>query len=239
MLALSPGRGQRRGRHSPLSAHMAVLPCRKCGALTSSAAIECPHCGSRQESTLPASLPPFFAHVRKGLLMASLLLAITSTVSWGGAYLDRARSEEHARLRAAEAVEAQKRERYRVQMAAKADSLQAAMPRRRHRTANSQQLREALGVVAVYGTDSIAQRWISSARAELIRRDRAAAAVEARRVRARSKRPPPVQAAAGPAEVQPYPVSAPVRSSGSVQVRGYYRKDGTYVRPHSRRRPRN
>jgi hypothetical protein len=46
-----------------------------------------------------------------------------------------------------------------------------------------------------------------------------------------------------------YPASATTRpsydtpgrstsSSGSVHVRGYYRKDGTYVRPHTRSRPR-
>lgn len=32
-------------------------------------------------------------------------------------------------------------------------------------------------------------------------------------------------------------VTAPPTSSGDVQVRGYYRKDGTYVRPHTRSRP--
>jgi hypothetical protein len=31
---------------------------------------------------------------------------------------------------------------------------------------------------------------------------------------------------------------APSYGSGSVNVRGYYRKDGTYVRPHTRSRPR-
>lgn len=29
----------------------------------------------------------------------------------------------------------------------------------------------------------------------------------------------------------------PTNTGGSVQVKGYYRKDGTYVRPHTRRRP--
>jgi len=28
-------------------------------------------------------------------------------------------------------------------------------------------------------------------------------------------------------------------SGGTVQVKGYYRKDGTYVRPHTRRKPRS
>ena len=32
--------------------------------------------------------------------------------------------------------------------------------------------------------------------------------------------------------------SPPTNSGGTVQVRGYYRKDGTYVRPHTRRAPR-
>ncbi|MBC7933521.1 MAG: thermonuclease family protein [Rubrivivax sp.] len=32
--------------------------------------------------------------------------------------------------------------------------------------------------------------------------------------------------------------SAPASTGGTVNVRGYYRKDGTYVRPHTRRAPR-
>lgn len=32
--------------------------------------------------------------------------------------------------------------------------------------------------------------------------------------------------------------STPSTTGGPVQVRGYYRKDGTYVRPHTRRAPR-
>lgn len=32
--------------------------------------------------------------------------------------------------------------------------------------------------------------------------------------------------------------SPPAAVGGPVQVRGYYRRDGTYVRPHTRRRPR-
>lgn len=34
------------------------------------------------------------------------------------------------------------------------------------------------------------------------------------------------------------PTYAPAPSGGPVHVRGYYRRDGTYVRPHTRRRPR-
>lgn len=41
---------------------------------------------------------------------------------------------------------------------------------------------------------------------------------------------------------QPMPASPSYQGSGggggSVQVRGYHRRDGTYVRPHSRSRPR-
>jgi hypothetical protein len=57
---------------------------------------------------------------------------------------------------------------------------------------------------------------------------------------------PPVKkarVAAAPAEVVNPPLmsvrSAPSSGSsgGSVHVRGYYRKDGTYVRPHTRRSP--
>ena len=32
--------------------------------------------------------------------------------------------------------------------------------------------------------------------------------------------------------------AAPRSAGGPVQVRGYYRRDGTYVHPHTRRRPR-
>ncbi len=35
----------------------------------------------------------------------------------------------------------------------------------------------------------------------------------------------------------PTSVSSPVNTGGSVRVKGYYRRDGTYVRPHTRRRP--
>lgn len=45
--------------------------------------------------------------------------------------------------------------------------------------------------------------------------------------------------APAPAEtIAPAAGSAPSGSSGTVQVKGYYRKDGTYVRPHTRSAPR-
>ncbi len=49
---------------------------------------------------------------------------------------------------------------------------------------------------------------------------------------------PPPYGATGGAGAQPYvaPSYAPPSDSGRVQVRGYYRKDGTYVRPHTRSR---
>lgn len=41
------------------------------------------------------------------------------------------------------------------------------------------------------------------------------------------------------ASTNPYPsVSSGSAGGGTVQVKGYYRKDGTYVRPHTRRAPR-
>ena len=218
---------------------MAVVPCRKCGALTSSAAAECPNCGIRERSADIATMPSMFTHVRRVFLVAAALIAVSSTVSWGSAYRERVAAERLVRLRVVEAIEAQARERHRIEMVARADSLQRAMPRRRHRTVNGKELRNALGVVAAYAADSAAHRWVRSARAELLRRDKAAQATEARRARTRQRQSAPNAGAAAAAVTQLYEAPTPARSSGSVQVRGYYRKDGTYVRPHSRRRPRN
>lgn len=35
------------------------------------------------------------------------------------------------------------------------------------------------------------------------------------------------------------PAADSTSSGGTVQVKGYYRKDGTYVRPHTRKKPRS
>ncbi len=41
-----------------------------------------------------------------------------------------------------------------------------------------------------------------------------------------------------PTTTQRYNYSTPPSSSGDVNVKGYYRKDGTYVKPHTRSKPR-
>jgi hypothetical protein len=53
------------------------------------------------------------------------------------------------------------------------------------------------------------------------------------------------ESATSPATIAPEPnetvspsTSTPTSTGGPVQVRGYYRKDGTYVRPHTRSAPR-
>lgn len=56
-----------------------------------------------------------------------------------------------------------------------------------------------------------------------------------------SSQPSPPRTYSAPSYSTP-PYSTPSHSEGSsgdsVQVRGYYRKDGTYVQPHTRRSPR-
>jgi hypothetical protein len=52
------------------------------------------------------------------------------------------------------------------------------------------------------------------------------------------KNPATVEPAAETQSVSYASSSPPAASSGQVQVRGHYRKDGTYVRPHTRSKPR-
>lgn len=105
------------------------------------------------------------------------------------------------------------------------------------------QLRDLLtGRVVTASDPRDARRMVDSHTYEALTPEDAARVPPAPRTRSR---PPPIEPAEAPArvaarhdEARPLPRVPTSGSGGSVHVHGYYRRDGTYVHPHTRHAPR-